>query len=265
MSYKSESLILNCLHQLPVESPKIIIENSGNIHLKYELEKKFNNTSCYVMKENLGYGTAANYGIKKTKTKYVFTITPDVTLDLKKFTEIINTLKKERFSIAGFLETRDNFISKKNTVLEKNFVKGFAMILNKKKIRNFFDENFFLYLEEVDLCKRVKNNNGRIVLANIKISHLGGASHGNKFDLEIEKSRNWHWMWSKFYFNRKHYSYFYAILVTLPNFVSSVIKSVLYKILNEEKKYEKYRMRLNGLLNSYFKKKSFYRPYGKID
>ena len=44
-----------------------------------------------------------------------------------------------------------------NKVLEVNYVKGFAMIMKKSEvIKNLFDENIFLYLEEIDLCKRFK-------------------------------------------------------------------------------------------------------------
>ena len=42
----------------------------------------------------------------------------------------------------------------------------------------FFDENFFIYLEEIDLCKRLMKKNKKIYLdKNIKINHLGGSSH----------------------------------------------------------------------------------------
>ena len=213
------------------------------------------------MRENFGYGKANNYGIKKAKTKYVFIINPDVILNLNNFLKIIKILKNENFSIAGLLEKGDNFNFKNKKILETNFVKGFAMIINKKKINCYFDEHFFLYLEEIDLCKRTKKNNGRIVLLNIKIPHLGGLSHGKKHDIEMEKSRNWHWMWSKFYFNQKHYNYIYAFLITFPNFVSSFVKFIFFIFLNKKKNVIKYKMRFNGLFNSYLKKKSFYRPY----
>ena len=40
--------------------------------------------------------------------------------------------------------------------------------------QEFFDENFFLFFEEIDLCKRVKRNNGKIYLdKNIIIKHEG--------------------------------------------------------------------------------------------
>ena len=58
--------------------------------------------------------------------------------------------------------------------------------------------------------KNIRANNGRIILVNIKIKHDGGNSHGNRDDLEMEKSRNWHWMWSKFYYTKKHNGYFYS-------------------------------------------------------
>ena len=260
-TYKSEKIIFNCLKNLPKESPKIVVENSSNYKLKYKLEKNFKNISCYVMKENLGYGKANNFAIKRVKTKYVFIINPDVILNSKNFLKIVKILKKQNFSIAGLLEKGDKFDFKNKKILEREFVKGFAFIINKKKIKSFFDENIFLYLEEIDLCKRVKKKNGRIILLNIKIPHLGGLSHGKKNDFEMEKSRNWHWMWSKFYFNQKHYSYIYAFLITFPNFVNLFIKIIFFIILNKKRNIDKYKMRFNGLLSSYLKKKSFYRPY----
>ena len=54
------------------------------------------------------------------------------------------------------------------------------MLLNLKRLRNlnnfnFFDENFFLYLENDDFCKRLRLNNENIyVVPKSKINHLGG-------------------------------------------------------------------------------------------
>ena len=36
----------------------------------------------------------------------------------------------------------------------------------------------------------------------IVIHHLGGSSHNESINFEMELSRNWHWMWSMFYFNK---------------------------------------------------------------
>ena len=44
-----------------------------------------------------------------------------------------------------------------------------------------------MYLEEIDLCKRMRDLGERILEINIVINHLGGQSHG-EYDLEMEKS-----------------------------------------------------------------------------
>ena len=44
----------------------------------------------------------------------------------------------------------------------------------------YFDENFFLYFEEIDLCKQVKIKGGKILVdKNIIINHDGASSVEN--------------------------------------------------------------------------------------
>ena len=85
------------------------------------------------------------------------------------------------------------------------------MFLNLDQFKDigFFDENFFIYFEEIDLCKRLIQNNKKIFLdTNIKINHSRWYfTRSVSINDEMEKSRNWHWMWSTFYFNKKHYGY----------------------------------------------------------
>ena len=264
-TFQSEKIIFNCLQELPKQSPKIIIENSGNKKLKMELEKKFENLKCFVMQENLGYGSANNIGISESKTNYIFIINPDTLIKKSDLDLFLGKIILQDFSIASMLEHNDQKIYNFDIegIKEVNFVKGFAMLLNKKKMfGNTFDENIFLYLEEVDLCLNIKKSGGRIILANVRINHIGGNSHANFDDVEMQKSRNWHWMWSKFYFSKKHNGYIAALVKTLPNFLSSLFKFIFYFIIFNKKKI-KYEMRLLGLINSYLLRKSYYRPYSK--
>lgn len=264
-TFRSEKIIFDCLKHLPKNVKKIIVENSKNFSLKKKLEKKFKYLKCYVMKNNIGYGRANNFGIKKTKTKFAFILNPDAKITKKNFFAISKILSKIEFSIAAPITKKDqknhNFT---NNFVDVDYVKGFAMVLNLQKIKNiFFDENIFLYLEEIDLCKRVKSKNGKIVLINVKIDHLAGNSHFDVNDFEMEKSRNWHWMWSKFYFHKKHKNYLYSFLINLPNLSSLLIKYLFYSITLNKKKRIISKMRFLGLFNSYILNNSFYRPYFK--
>ena len=262
VTFHSEKVIFDCLDLLPNASQKIIIENSQSTDLKNILESRYANLTCHLMSQNLGYGKANNIGINFSETDLVFVLNPDARFTPKNLNKFLEILSHEEFAIAAPVDKWEfnQELTSKN-ITEVNSVKGFAMLLNKKFLRNnYFDENFFLYMEEIDLCKRVKDDLGRILKVNVPIEHLGGASHGDKKNLEMEKSRNWHWMWSKFYYKKKHEGYLLGLLSTLPSFFSSFIKYFLYFLTKNETKQNIYKMRFLGLLNSYLLKKSFHRP-----
>lgn len=261
-TYKSEKVIFDCLDSIDDNSKKIIIENSGNYELMCIIKKKYNNIVYKVMLENVGYGKANNLGIKMSDTDYVFILNPDTKLYKDSLERYIQILSNKKFAIAApnFKELYKE-VKFKEDIFEVDEVKGFAMILNKKELEEtYFDENFFLYLEEIDLCRRVKNKNKKIILMNSEIYHIGAASHGLESDFEIEKSRNWHWMWSKFYFDKKYNGYYLAFIKNLPILLQSLLKVAIYFGLNK-KKYFIYKCRFFGLLNSFLLRKSFYRPY----
>ena len=262
VTFHSEKVIFDCLDLLPEDSNKIIIENSNNLNLKEILEKKYPNLKCYLMDENLGYGRANNIGINFSQTELVFILNPDVRFKSSDLNKFLNIISREKFVIAAPTENEElKFSLNKNNFEDVNHVKGFAMLLNKQYLnKEYFDENIFLYLEEIDLCKRVKDNKGRILKVNIPVVHLGASSHGDTENFEMEKSRNWHWMWSKFYYKKKHNGYLFGLVSTFPSFLSSLIKYLFYSFtMNKMKKYI-YKMRFLGLLNSYLLEKSFYRP-----
>ena len=143
-----------------------------------------------------------------------------------------------------------------------NFVEGCASLFNLPEIKKigFYDENYFLYYEENDMFFKYIKNNKKILLAkNLYIDHLGNSSINKEYFEEIELNRNWHLMWSKFYYFKKNYSYFLGFKKTFQSFLSSIIKTLFYYFINK-KKYLKYKNRFSGLVNSYLNKKSWRRP-----
>ena len=142
-------------------------------------------------------------------------------------------------------------------------VKGFAMFLNISEFQQigFFDENFFFYFEEIDLCKRLIDLQKKIYLEpSIIINHTGGKSHDIALNKTMELSRNWHWMWSTFYYHKKHKGFFISFLIILPKLISAAFKVLLYSLLLNRDKKEIYNHRLLGLVNAIMGKDSWYRP-----
>ena len=267
-TFYSEDKINVCLDSIPLNLKVIIIENSNNNKFKIDIENRYSNVKCFLTGENLGYAKGNNLGLSKVKTKFALILNPDAKLEKKTIEQfLISAEKVKNFSIIGpakqdeFSKFDDNDLNE--NLFEVDNLKGFAMFLNLDEFKDigFFDENFFIYLEETDLCKRVKKKNKKIYLdKKIKISHLGGSSHSENLNYEMELSRNWHWMWSKFYFNKKHYGYFYSLIRVSGNFFSSLFKIIFFTLLLNKKRRRIYFQRFSGLINSMIGKKSWYRP-----
>lgn len=273
VSFKSNHVIEKCIKSIDPNIKIIIVENSNNINAKNYLENKFSNVEVFIGKENLGYGKGNNLGISKVNTQYAFILNPDVILENNCLTELYKAqlALRDDFTILapnllnnyGYFSKLDNDLLK--GIKEVDYVKGFALLINLKKIfyKKIFDEKFFLFLEEIDLCKRIKSNGGKIfVVQRSKVQHFAKQSSGDSLNIELVK--NWHWMWSLFYYNYKHSGVLSAYKVTIPKFFSSITKLFIALILFNKKKSLIYFYRLSGLLNAFFKRSSWLRPDNDI-
>jgi GT2 family glycosyltransferase len=280
VSFKSDHIIHRCINSIDKEIEIIVIDNSNNPEFKKFIEKKYENVRCILSTKNIGMGAGNNIGIRSTNKDFALILNPDVILKKDTINQIINASKViDSFAvIAPALDNIEYPNYKLDHKKDQKFdtepfkvecVDGYSMLLNLKKLKqllnfNFFDENFFLYLENDDFCKRLKLINENIyVVPKSKIFHLGGQAVDPKYKKEIELARNWHWMWSKFYYNNKHYGYFNAITKILNNLISAIIKFFFYSIIFNSYKRQIYHMRLSGLINSMMGKKSFFRA--KLD
>ncbi len=272
ISYRSDHLIDNFIKQFNKKFRITLVENSNNFLLKKQLEKKYKNLDVIISGKNLGFGKAFNLGIKRinSKCKYVLHVNPDAKINKKNINKLFKFLEQNKSAaIVSPREvlkrkSKNKAIKKKQNFVEVESIRGFVMMLNIKNCKktNFFDENFFLYMEEADFCKRLKFLNKKIyLLESAEAEHLGGKSHNPKFNFKMELQRNWHFMWSLYYFYKKHYGLYFALKVTIRRFISSFFKKYFYLIINNNKKHLIYKYRFDGLLNSYLNKKSFLRIF----
>ena len=261
---KSESKIYSCINSIPENIRVLVIENSENRKFKEDLESKYSNVECYLTGRNKGYAVANNLGLSKVVTKYALVLNPDTIVlnqSLNKFFETAKSIPEFWLIGPKQIYYKGHKLSESHLIEVEN-LKGFAIFFNMKKFsNNFFDENFFLYFEEIDLCKKVKKNNGKIYLdENISINHDGGSSVDKNFKVELEKNRNWHWMWSTFYFHKKYSGFIFALIKIFPKLISSFLKTIFYAIIFKHKYRDIYFCRLSGIFNSILGKKSWYRP-----
>ena len=281
----SKNILVNCLKSIDRRVKILIIENSNNFNFSKNI-KKFKNASYICSGKNLGYGKGNNFGLKKIKSKYVLILNPDILCDKNLFRNIsILISKKINFHLigcqylqdkifmpAGFFDNKENEEFTKcfkndeiNDLVKVDWVTGCSMLLNLKKFENkkIFDENFFLYFEEFDLCKSLKKKGEKVYSSKkLKIHHLGFKSsfeENSSHRKNINRLREWHWMWSTFYFYKKNFSYLYAFKKILGKLLKSAFKVILYSLLLNQKEKEKYKYRFLGILNSILNRPSSFR------
>ena len=265
-TFNSDEKIFSCLDSINCEFKILIIENSSNKKFKETIEKKYPNVDCELTGFNLGYANGNNLGLSKVKTKFALILNPDTKIEKDSLDNFLLTAEKyPEFAIIGPAIQEEGILSNEvsKKIIEVNNVKGFAMFLNIHQFKEigFFDDNFFIYFEEIDLCRRLRKLNKKIYLdPAIKIKHMGGSSHNKSINFEMELSRNWHWMWSTFYYHKKYDGYIVSLLKVSSKFFSALFKVLLFSILFNKHKKKIYFQRLSGLYNSIIGKKSWYRP-----
>ena len=280
----NKEILFNCIDSIDSNVKILIVENSSDNEFKSELEKKYSNISVILANKNLGYGAGNNLGFKNIKTRYGLVTNPDVVHQDDFFIQLKNYLKPDfEFSIIGpsyyndthhwpfgsFDNRNDPYLRKKdydeNSLKEVDWIVGCSILVDTKYVNknDMFDENIFLYFEEVDLCKRIKSKNGKIFNSSIlKIEHLGhkgSAATDPEYSIETEMFRNWHWMWSSFYYYKKHNNYLYALFKMSGKFIKSIMKTIIFSIFYNKVKQTAYFARFYGLTCSFLGIKSFYR------
>ena len=176
VTYKTNTDILEmCLKAINLNVKVIIIENSNNFEKTDHIKKYYPNVEIYCSGKNLGMGAGNNFGILKSKTRYVLTINPDTICSKEFFDNIkiylngnidfsaIGTQYEKNINTppAYFFDDRKynkNLSVDINYLQKVDWVVGCSILFDLSKFENkkLFDENYFLFYEETDLCMGLK-------------------------------------------------------------------------------------------------------------
>ncbi|MEO6694811.1 MAG: glycosyltransferase family 2 protein [Ignavibacteria bacterium] len=176
----------------------IIINNSVEENL-YSLETSYPDLSVFE-NHNKGFSQANNLGVSYSKGDFIFFLNADTIVRSDFLKDFIDRFKNKTFGAVGlklrnedetfqlsfwkentfineitnkksekeFKEKNKIFIKKIenefNNIAEADWVSGAAMIMRKQVFLDIggFDENFFLYYEDADICKRLQLKNLKI-------------------------------------------------------------------------------------------------------
>jgi GT2 family glycosyltransferase len=176
---------------------------------------------------NLGFGAANNRALEKVKTPFALLLNPDCEITTEAIQRLLQTA--HQWPDAAMVAPQ---LLQANGAPEVNyrwphllwhsqgpavtdgpacvgFICGAAMLLRVAAFENqFFDEQFFLYYEDDDLCMRLFNQGQAMLIdpAAVAIHRSRGSVRG-KSPLRSEYIRGYHHAQSKLIFAAKHSSY----------------------------------------------------------
>jgi len=213
VAHKSDSIIKKNIDIIKLFNV-IIVDNSNSLDLKNYLSD-FDNIT-FINSPNLGFGHANNLAVSNAQTPYIFIVSPDIFFTISSLEILYNEfLSYKNAGVAGpslfdvsnirrsnsslsFLKKkiyRNSFQRKiyKNidqTLADGNiscdYIIGCSMLFKKSFFIDIggFDEQFFIYYEDNDICDRIRSHNKMVLeIPSSKMIHLQGKSTKANFKI----------------------------------------------------------------------------------
>ena len=242
VSFNTREILLRCLESIKKQTrgisyEVIVVDNASEDKTVETVAEKFRDIDVTANKENRGFSAANNQGILLSRGKKIAFLNPDTLLTENSFEKILMYMKEHpEFSILG-----SGIVDKKNKLcpvrlwedtpqdavlkvlnlydpsseLEKmgemkakevQVISGCCFVVVRELIESvgLMDENYFLYNEEDDLCRRARQKGKKICFfQETSVQHLHGQSthqdhHREKVIVEAYRSN--------LYFFSKYYS-----------------------------------------------------------
>jgi hypothetical protein len=237
VNYKSQRYLERCLGSLYLLAGKevsldvIIVNNDPQENLE-KIGNLFPGIKMIVNSKNVGFGRGNNIGARQASGEYLFFLNPDTEILDGSMAKVLEEFKKDADlgAVGGCLMTEGHKIQEwsagmevtlrdiiKNNLgilssrrvwesekkLEADWVAGTAFFISRKLFLNSggFDENIFMFFEDVDLCKRIKAAGKKIFyFPGLKVLHKCGGS----YESESKKTQKQNYYDSMVYYFKKH-------------------------------------------------------------
>ena len=198
---------LNKLHNLKQYQNfrLFLFEQEGSEFSKKKIQKilKFK-FKYYFSKKNIGLSKSSNFLLSKVKSKFLLFTQADISIKKR---DILNLKKIFRINKNIIFVTPNIHQNKKNRykIRYTKKIKAACILCDVKKLKKigFFDEDFFLYWEDIDLMERINQSKYKMVIANnIYANHHSSQSSENS--LKTEHIRKLNFMFGELVYDLKY-------------------------------------------------------------
>ena len=226
VSYNTANLIGNCLKSVFAASnitrEVFVVDNASSDGSSDFIKENFPSAHLIANTENKGFAAANNQALPQCKGKYIFFLNPDTEIMPDTFSEAISFMDANlRIGLAGTKIINPDgtlqwsvsykYPGQRYTASEVSdlpgkiaCVLGASIIARSELIKKIegFDEDFFLYGEDQDLCLRIRKLGHEIgYIDSATVVHIGGQSEKNSLSSEIWEKK----IRAEYIFYRNHY------------------------------------------------------------
>lgn len=232
VSYNTSDLLSACLKSLERELANsrltgqaeiFVVDNNSRDGSSDMVKTEFPQVCLIQNTENLGFGRANNRAIERAKGDYLFFLNPDAEICQGATAVMLDFMKKNPdIGLAGtalifpdgspqpsvektYPGARYAAADLQNLPGDIAWVMGASMIARAGLIKRIggFDERFFLYGEDIDLCLSVRKDGFAVgYIPDAVIIHHEGQSEKNSLPLHVFEKK----MAAAILFFKKHYS-----------------------------------------------------------
>jgi hypothetical protein len=248
VNYNDRAHLDNCLSSVEENSQGIdfeiiIVDNNSTDGSQEFILKNFPRVRLLLNSENFGFSKANNQAIKQSRGEFILFLNTDTVIypgalrlllqELKsnpKFGAIGPALFPKKNAYQVSFGGSVNFFSQ---VFQKYFFNGYYRLILRISQRQrevawlsaacllvrrqaleevgFFDENFFIYFEDIDLCVRIKKRGWKLIyLPTARVFHAGGITTATK-----KLQSRYEYRRSQLYFYQKHNSRISLLLLRI--------------------------------------------------
>jgi len=227
VSYNTAQLITDCLKSVQnssgVDKEIFVVDNASSDNSVELIAELFPAVKLLTNKDNKGFGTANNQALPLCNGRYVIFLNPDTTIAEDTLQNAVSYMdENQHIGLAGakilnpdktvqesvsYRYPGEKYASEEVANLKGNIacVLGAFMIARKSLIDELggFDEDFFLYGEDQDLCWRIREKGYCVgYIENASVIHLGGQSEIKTTPVALFEKK----LKAEYLFYKKHYS-----------------------------------------------------------
>lgn len=233
VNYNGGEVVIDCLHSLQatlqtIPHEVIVVDNASTDRSADRVEKLFPEVQLLRQSQNRGFGTGNNLGASQAKGEFLLLLNTDTLLTSDILPHLVNVMQQDptigiigpqllnpdgglqlstapEISIWGecqalkqnldYRSPHHRFWQQFAEVQEVDIVIGAALFIRKCLFEALtgFDEAFFMYFEESDLCQRVRARGWKVIYdPSVAVIHLGGYSVnkvGDRLRFEYRRSQ----------------------------------------------------------------------------